>query len=533
MSDVPASPPPSPKATQGKKVGAKGKATGSKQKGAKAPKKTQGKVKKPAKGKNKEPETESDVPSDVPSEPPSPSPSRSPSPPPSRSPSPPPSRSPSPPPSRSPSPPPKTKGKKTKKPAPVSVSPVSPISPLSSAPLSPVSPLPVPKTKKRKKPASPVDSEDEAPPAPKRRGRPKRKTGDTSTKPKSKSVAKPKPEEMTDVQHLFEEELPEDVSMRITFSQPQILKKVNNTIAELVKIAYFSVKLDPPCLCVDMQDDDCFSVLTLRLGCNILLNDELKEKLKSSDVYFALNTRDLDNCLKLIRNFQSCSFEQRTDDDIELVASEQEKSGNIISINMKNWDTGAYDPCGLAQTGYKWHINDIDIQELQNLITAATKFGNDLINFSIYEAEGSKDFFLVISVNDSSQQSPDVKVIQHIRQEENAPKEDDDEAEIDGDEEGIEVVYRASLVTDMSNDQICKFIRTKEPVYNKQFAVAHINKFLKNTEHKCVMTLHFTPDTVGEDGEEEERAMIIKYSVGDSSSLNYMKFAMAPNAPPA
>lgn len=411
----------------------------------------------------------------------------------------------------------KGKSKVTSKKAtrPITPSPPPSIS-SSSGQSEPPSPKPKEKTKVDKK-RKDKDDEDHSPP--KKRGRPKKQREEPVS-----TITKPSKDETVDIETLFKAELPEDIMMRLTFAQPQILKKVNATITDLLKIAYFGVRTGKNShIRVDATDDEGYAVITLRLECDVLLSEEMED---DDDIYFALNTSKFGKCLKLVKNYQTCHIDKVDSDTIELVATSREHCGNVMTIKMKNAGTGEYNPAGLPDTTYKWHIADINVQELQSVITAAIQFNIDYIRFRVFEEEA--DTFLMISVEgNETTDCPAVDIIQHIRQEEKKSDEDESDTEKDDDEEGIDKVFRATR-SQLTNDQIRRFAKSHAAVYDKQFDLGYLNRFLKATEHKCLMTLHLTPDSVNDVGETEDHALIIRYSLGDSSAINYMRLALAP-----
>ena len=376
------------------------------------------------------------------------------------------------------------------------------------------------------------DAEEDAtpvttPPPKRKRGRPP-KSKDTKTKtdtnaaPKRKKPAK---EDTVSVDRLYEEmeKLPRGVKARIIFDQPALFTRVNNGLSDLIECPQFA--LSGQYLCVDMQDDDNFAIVTLRLECRTVVDDDAFDT--DETVYFCLDTKRLAAGLKNIRNFQTCSIELNESDHVDIIAQNNLTAGNLTVIKLQNVDMGEYEPVGMSDIKYTWHIVDMDVQDFQTLVQTAAAYNSKHIRFQFYQIGDAEDeYILAISTGEAEAR---VFIYQHIclkpESDEKSEKAKTDEEEASFDPS---TVYCASSDTVMTQDEMRKYTGSHDPCYDHNFSSRYLLRFLKATENKCIMTLHFNKDGEDESGRIKHWPMVLRYRLGDDSSRSYLKFTIGP-----
>jgi len=362
-------------------------------------------------------------------------------------------------------------------------------------------------------------------PAKRKRGRPPK-----SDKPVAKTAThankkkKPSKEEMIDADKAYEdmEKLSKGVKARVTFDQPSLFTRVVNGLSDLVSCPQFAISGNH--LCVDSYDDDDFAIITLRLGAHITIDSEVYGE--DEIPYFALDTKRLAAGLKNIRNFQTCSIELNESDDIFILAQNDMTSGNLTEIKLKNMNVGEYDAVGINDIHYTWHITDMDVQDFQNLVNTSSSYNSKDICFRIYEmSKDDSEFILSIS---TGEKEGSVCNYQHICLKEEAKEDDEDSGKAEDEKYDPASLFCASTDTALSQEEMRKYTSTHDPVYDHRFSARYLLSFLKATENKCIMTLHFCKDIEGPDGTKKHPPMVLRYRLGDSSLPSYIKFVMAP-----
>lgn len=320
---------------------------------------------------------------------------------------------------------------------------------------------------------------------------------------------KPGKDAMIDAKAVCESfaELPPGMRFRIGIEQPSILLRVVNAIAPLVQKPQFSLSRSH--LCLDSTDDTGFSVVTMRLKCDIQLSPELED---DDEVFFQVDTKTVAMVLQNIHNFQHCRIEMNNEEDIDIIASDHSTSGNMSVATVQNIQDAPYNPIGFPETSYKWHISDMDVADFQSIVRTAKSLKCKFIRFQIFEVRTDAEFILCISTGVDHETK--VSMFQHV--------------ELREDEEAAEQVYAASADTTLSNADMRAYVAENAPTYDKKFSSTYIAWFLKAAENKCIMTFHLTPDQYDEDGELVPKPLILKHSLGDASLSSYLKYALGP-----
>jgi hypothetical protein len=372
-------------------------------------------------------------------------------------------------------------------------------------------------------------SKEEDPPSPapakRKRGRPPK--GD---KPVAKKAAtgpkhkKPSKGETIDADRAYEEmeKLPKGVKTRITFDQPSLFTRVVNGLSDLISCPQFAVSGNH--LCVDSKDDDEYAIITLRLGARVQVDEDAYGE--DEVPFFALDTKRLAAGLKNIRNFQTCSIELNDTDYVHILAQNDITSGNLTEIKLKNMDFGEYEAVGMNDMHYTWHITDMDVQDFQNLVTTSSSYNSKEICFRIYEmSKDDSEFILAIS---TGEKEGSVCNYQHICLKEETREEECKAKTPDCEDYDPASMFCASANTGISQEAMRKYTATHEPCFNHRFSARYLLSFLKATENKCIMTLHFSKDRVDAKGGVRVLPMVLRYRLGDSSLPSYIKFVMAP-----
>jgi hypothetical protein len=308
----------------------------------------------------------------------------------------------------------------------------------------------------------------------------------------------------------------------LTISQPRTLQHIIAGIVPLIeKDAYYVIR--DGTLCLDALDDSQIALITMRLGgVSVDLSDEARALMDHEDgskLFFKVNTSRFHQCLKNIRTYHSIMFDKKSDgESIDLIAYENDYigSGTCVSLPDDNTEESRdeYTAVGLSEESYRWHIENIDVKELQDIIQRASDFKSD-VSVRIYGSEHDGEYCLwigtmaedgtrVASVNRISESSEDVE-----------------------DDEGNTVsrsVFQMKQASEISAREMMERLGTETPVYSETFATRYLSNFMKASEQSSVMSIHFKEKTGG-----KTPPMIMKYSVGSlDNGTSYLKFALAP-----
>jgi len=367
------------------------------------------------------------------------------------------------------------------------------------------------------------DSESDSPPAKKGRGRPpKRKRTDETKKAKKSKTSAPK--NPVDVSSVVEaSSLRDDDFYSIVISQPRTLQNMIAGIVPLIeKDAYYVIRGDT--LCLDALDDSHIALITMRLcGVSVDLSDEAKvlhDHDEGSKLFFKVNTNRFHQGLRIIRTFQSLMFNKKKGaESVDLVAFESDYVGSATCVSLPDDNTDdakdEYEAIGLSEESYKWHIENIDVKEFQDIIQRANDFKSD-VSVRIYGSDKEGEYFLWIGT--MAEDGSKISTLNRI-------SESTEDIEDDEGNTTTRSIFHMKQATDMATLDMVDNLEKEEPVYSETFATRYLSNFMKAAEQSSVMSLHFKEG----DQKGKKPPMIMKYSVGSiKNGTSYLKFALAP-----
>ena len=319
-----------------------------------------------------------------------------------------------------------------------------------------------------------------------------------------------------------ESTLRKDDFYSITVSQPRTLQHMIAGIVPLIeKDAYYVIRGDT--LCLDALDDSQIALITMRLGGVSVDLSEGAKALHNEDgskLFFKVNTNRFHQGLRIIRTFQSLMFNKKKDSEsINLVAFETDYAGSATCVSLPDDNTDEareeYEAVGLSEESYKWHIENIDVKEFQDIIQRATDFKSD-VSVRIYGSNRKGEYFLWIGTE--AEDGSKISTLNRI-------SESTEEMEDDEGNKVERTIFQMKQATDVATLDMVDNLKKEAPVYNETFATRYLSNFMKAAEQSSVMSLHFK-ETLP-DG--KKPPMVMKYSVGSiKNGTSYLKFALAP-----
>ena len=314
-------------------------------------------------------------------------------------------------------------------------------------------------------------------------------------------------------------DLKKDDLYYITINQPKTLQHIIAGIVPLIeKDAYLVIRDDT--LCLDAFDDQNIALITMRLsGIEVVLSDEAKKMMGDTPLFFKVNLNRFYQGLRIVRTYQSLKFNKKKNSRfINLVSFDSDYVGHASYITLPD-DTSdearsEYRPLSLSEEAYTWHIENIDVKELHDIIQRAMDFKSD-ISVKIYESLTKDEYFLRIGAeaNDGSQ----ISIINRI-------SESVEEVEDDNGVKTERKIFKMKQATSMATSDIIEKLDVVNPIYDELFANRYLSNFMKASEQSSVMSLHFK-----EHVDKRKHPMIMTYTVGSiKTKLSYLKFALAP-----